>query len=110
VVESSGVMVTRRQEKVARVVKEAVSDAITHHLSDPRIEGFVSVTRVDMAADYRVYPCHYQITSSISRPLPAISAEGTSNIKPSGGEILSSIPTILIGIYLILFENDGFLY
>jgi ribosome-binding factor A len=46
-------MATRRQEKVARVVKEAVSDAITHHLSDPRIEGFVSVTRVDMATDLR---------------------------------------------------------
>ncbi len=46
-------MATRRQEKVARVVKEAVSDAITHHLSDPRIEGFVSITRVDVAADLR---------------------------------------------------------
>jgi len=46
-------MATRRQEKVARVVKEAVSDAIANHLNDPRIEGFVSVTRVDMAADLR---------------------------------------------------------
>jgi len=48
-----GQMATRRQEKVARTVKEAVSDAITHHLNDPRIEGFVSVTRVDMATDLR---------------------------------------------------------
>lgn len=46
-------MATRRQEKVARVVKEAVSDAISHHLSDPRIEGFVSITRVEVAADLR---------------------------------------------------------
>jgi ribosome-binding factor A len=46
-------MATRRQEKVARVVKEAVSDAIANHLSDPRIEGFVSVTKVDIAADLR---------------------------------------------------------
>jgi ribosome-binding factor A len=46
-------MATRRQEKVARVVKEAVSDAISHHLNDPRIEGLVSVTRVEMAADLR---------------------------------------------------------
>ena len=46
-------MATRRQEKSARVVKETVSDAIANHLSDPRIEGFVSVTRVDMAADLR---------------------------------------------------------
>ena len=36
---------------MARVVKEVVSDAIANHLSDPRIEGFVSVTRVDMSAD-----------------------------------------------------------
>lgn len=38
---------------MARVVKEAVSDAITNHLSDPRIEGLVSVTRVDATADLR---------------------------------------------------------
>ena len=46
-------MATRRQQKVARVIKEAVSDAIAQHLSDPRIEGFVSVTRVDVAANLR---------------------------------------------------------
>ncbi len=46
-------MPTRRQEKVARVVKEAVSDAIANHLNDPRIEGLVSVTRVEVAADLR---------------------------------------------------------
>ncbi len=46
-------MATRRQEKVARIVKEAVSDAITHHLNDPRISGLVSVTRVEMTTDLR---------------------------------------------------------
>ena len=46
-------MPTRRQEKVARIVKEAVSDAIVNHLNDPRIEGLVSVTRVDMSPDLR---------------------------------------------------------
>jgi ribosome-binding factor A len=46
-------MATRRQEKVARVVREAVSDAISFRLNDPRIEGFVSVTRVEMAPDLR---------------------------------------------------------
>ncbi|MBN2270667.1 MAG: 30S ribosome-binding factor RbfA [Sedimentisphaerales bacterium] len=38
---------------MARVVKEVVSDAIAHHLSDPRIEGFVSITHVDMSPDLR---------------------------------------------------------
>ena len=46
-------MATRRQEKVARVIKEAVSDAVANHLSDPRIEGLVSVMRVEVAADLR---------------------------------------------------------
>lgn len=46
-------MQTRRQEKVGRVVKEAVSDAVANHLGDPRIAGFVSITRVEMAPDLR---------------------------------------------------------
>lgn len=46
-------MPTRRQEKVARVVKEVVSDAVANHLNDPRITGFVSVTKVEMAPDLR---------------------------------------------------------
>ncbi len=46
-------MPTRRQEKVARVIKEVVSEAIANHLSDPRITGFVSVTRVEVTADMR---------------------------------------------------------
>lgn len=54
-------MPTRRQEKVARQVKEAVSDAVANHLNDPRIEGFVSVTRVDMAADLRSADVYFSI-------------------------------------------------
>ena len=56
-------MATRRQEKVARIVREAVSDAISNHLSDPRIEGLVSVTRVDMAADLRSADVYISIFS-----------------------------------------------
>jgi ribosome-binding factor A len=54
-------MATRRQERVARVVKEATSDAIAHHLNDPRIEGLVSVTRVDVAADLRTAEVYISI-------------------------------------------------
>ncbi len=46
-------MPSRRQEKMARVIKEVVSDAIANHLNDPRIEAFVSVTRVEVSADLR---------------------------------------------------------
>ncbi len=59
----NGQIVTRRQEKVARVVKEVVSDAIAHHLNDPRIEGFVSITRVDMVADLRSADVYLSIFS-----------------------------------------------
>ncbi len=46
-------MPTRRQEKFARLIKEAVSSAIHNGLNDPRITGFVSVTRVQVTADLR---------------------------------------------------------
>ena len=46
-------MPTRRQEKVARIVREVVSDAIASHLSDPRLKGLISVTRVEMTPDLR---------------------------------------------------------
>ncbi len=45
---------------MARVVKEAVSDAV-RGLSDPRIEGFVSVTRVEMAPDLRKAEVYFSI-------------------------------------------------
>lgn len=44
---------SRRQVKVARVIKESVSDSIANRLSDPRIKGFVSVIRVDTSPDLR---------------------------------------------------------
>jgi len=56
-------MATRRQERVARIVKEAVSDAIANHLSDPRIEGLVSVTRVEMAPNLRSADVYLSIFS-----------------------------------------------
>jgi len=46
------------------MVKEAVSDAIANHLNDPRIEGFVSVTRVDVAADLRSADVYLSIFGS----------------------------------------------
>lgn len=44
---------SRRQEKVARVIRESVSDTISNRLSDPRIKGIVSVTEVDISPDLK---------------------------------------------------------
>lgn len=46
-------MTSRRQERMARVIKEAVSDIINNHLQDPRIEGFISVTEVKTEPDLK---------------------------------------------------------
>ena len=40
-------MLSRRQEKIARVICESVSDTIANRLSDPRITGLVTVTKVE---------------------------------------------------------------
>jgi ribosome-binding factor A len=57
-------MPTRRQEKMARVIREVVSDAIANHLSDPRITGFVSITRVEVMADLRSADVYLSIFAS----------------------------------------------
>ncbi|MCU0914107.1 MAG: 30S ribosome-binding factor RbfA [Planctomycetes bacterium] len=57
-------MPTRRQEKVARVIREVVSDVVANHLNDPRITGFVSVTRVEVAADLRNADVYLSILAS----------------------------------------------
>ncbi|MBC8481129.1 MAG: 30S ribosome-binding factor RbfA [Planctomycetes bacterium] len=46
-------MQSRRQQKVARVLKEAVSDAVSNRISDPRMKGLVSVTDVNMSPDLK---------------------------------------------------------
>ncbi len=38
---------------MARVIRESVSDTIANRLSDPRIQGIVSVTDVDISPDLR---------------------------------------------------------
>jgi ribosome-binding factor A len=57
-------MPTRRQEKVARVIREVVSDVIANHLNDPRITGFVSVTRVEVMADMRSADVYLSVFAS----------------------------------------------
>jgi ribosome-binding factor A len=51
-------MSTRRQEKMARVVRDAVIEAV-RNLSDPRITSFVSITRIKVAADMRLADVYF---------------------------------------------------
>ena len=71
-------MPTRRQEKVARQIKEIISDAITNRLNDPRIEGFISVTRIEMPSKLRVADVYLTIFNvsekGVSKTLAAINS------------------------------------
>ncbi len=46
-------MVSRRQEKVSKVIMSSVSTIIQNEISDPRVQGLISVTRVDPAPDLK---------------------------------------------------------
>ena len=51
----------RRKLRIARIIMEVVSDAIRNHLSDPRIQGLVSVTEVEVSDDLRNAIVHLSI-------------------------------------------------
>ena len=71
----------RRQLRVARIIKEVVSDAIRNHLSDPRIQGLISVTEVEMSDDTRNANVHLSL-------LPAETSVATLRaIKHARGHI-----------------------
>jgi ribosome-binding factor A len=46
-------MISRKQYKVARIIRESVSKMILNGLSDPRINGLISVTEVDVSPDMK---------------------------------------------------------
>lgn len=46
-------MPSRRQQKLARAIRESVSSTIRNRLSDPRITGLISVTEVDVSPDIK---------------------------------------------------------
>jgi len=80
-------MNTRRQEKVNSFVKEVVSDIITQHLSDPRIKGIVSVTRVETSPDLK----NAQVYLSVMNVTPQVQETTILAIKHAGGKIQSML-------------------
>ena len=100
-------MPSRRQEKVARQIKEIVSDSIANHLSDPRIEGFISVTKVEMPSGLRIADVYLTIFnvsgSAMSKTFEAV--------KSSRGRIQSMLADRLASRYcphLNFHLDEGF--
>jgi ribosome-binding factor A len=57
-------MQSRRQEKLASIIREAVSDVLLRGLGDPRVEGVISVTEVKMTPDMRTADVFISIMSA----------------------------------------------
>ena len=86
-------MASRRQEKVARVIKEAVSDAIRKDLSDPRLEGcLISVTRIDISPDLKTANVYVSILAPSGGGKAVLSAlkSASGRLKGIVGKALSS--------------------
>jgi ribosome-binding factor A len=54
-------MTSRRQHKIARAIRESVSQTIFSRLSDPRITGLISVTEVDVSPDMKNAAVHLSV-------------------------------------------------
>jgi len=75
---------TRRQEKIKSLIKVTVSDIIQNRLNDPRIEGFVTVTEVDVSPDVRnadIYLSVMAATETIERRTHIAIQHATKHIQ-----------------------------
>lgn len=72
-------MKSHRKERVARVIREIVSQAIAHQLNDPRVDPLTTVTRVEMVGDLEIARVYITVSGSDSaerRTLQAIQHAG----------------------------------
>ncbi len=71
-----------RPERVAHVIREVVSEAITSRLNDPRIEPMSSVTRVEMSSDLE----HAKVWVSVLGD-PAAGRRTIAGLKAAAGYV-----------------------
>lgn len=58
---------TRRQERVASLVRSVIADAIRDRVADPRLEPLTSITRVAVSPDFAVAHIYISVMSSEAR-------------------------------------------
>ncbi len=75
-----------RQQKVAAQIQKIVAMAIQRDVADPRVDGLVSVTRVDVSPDLREAKVWLSILAA-KRPDATVLA----GIRSAGGRIQSEI-------------------
>lgn len=97
-------MTSRRQHKLARAIRESVSQTILNRLSDPRITGMVSVTEVDVSPDMK----NAKVYLSILAPDGKQSRQTFEGICHASGPIQYQLGRDLTGKYCphLQFELD----
>lgn len=82
---------SRRLEKVSRTIRDTVSKVIQDQLSDPRIRGLVSITRVKVAADFSTAQIYLSIIGTNTKQ-QELSVEA---IQHAAGFIQSHLANVL---------------
>ena len=75
--------VSRRTERIASIVRQLVAGAIQTKLSDPRLEPFTSVTRVEVSDDLSIAHVHV----SVMAPTPARRNLSVAALTASSGRL-----------------------
>jgi ribosome-binding factor A len=82
---------SRRLEKVSRTIRDTVSGVIQNQLSDPRIRGLVSITRLKVAADFSTAQIYLSILGTDTKQ-QQLSVEA---IQHAAGFIQSHLANVL---------------
>jgi ribosome-binding factor A len=52
---------TRRTDRIAEAIRRLTSEILQSELKDPRIEGFITITKVEMTDDLRLARIYYSV-------------------------------------------------
>jgi len=52
---------SRRTYRVAEAIRRVTSEIVQRHLNDPRIKGFITVTKVEVTEDLRLARIYYSV-------------------------------------------------
>jgi ribosome-binding factor A len=66
--------VTRRTERIQELIRAELSDMIMRELRDPRLEGLISLTRVEVTPDLADARIFVSVMSDTSTPEEAVKA------------------------------------
>lgn len=65
---------TRRTERVNELIREELSDLLLRELRDPRLDGLISITRVEVSPDLYNAKVDVSVMSETARPEDALKA------------------------------------